>query len=85
MTRCRTDPLVHHGRHFGRTIQAFCQVHLLLKQGLTRTVQFELGRIVEEDLTQRYDTKTGGHRGTMTQILLSLSVSFKNIKSTLGY
>ncbi|KAH6913576.1 hypothetical protein BKA70DRAFT_1370033 [Coprinopsis sp. MPI-PUGE-AT-0042] len=48
--RCRTDPLVHHGRHFGRTIQAFCQVHLLLKQGLARTIQLELGRIGEEDL-----------------------------------
>ncbi|KAH6908694.1 hypothetical protein BKA70DRAFT_1426588 [Coprinopsis sp. MPI-PUGE-AT-0042] len=47
---CRTDPLVHHGRHFGRAIQAFCQVQLLLKQGLARTIQLELGRITEDDL-----------------------------------
>ncbi|KAH6870999.1 hypothetical protein BKA70DRAFT_1379527 [Coprinopsis sp. MPI-PUGE-AT-0042] len=47
---CRTDPLVHHGRHFGRTIQAFCQVQLLLKQGLACTIQLDLGRITEEDL-----------------------------------
>ncbi|KAH6871948.1 hypothetical protein BKA70DRAFT_1130358 [Coprinopsis sp. MPI-PUGE-AT-0042] len=51
--RCRTDPLVHHGRHFGRAIQAFCQVQLLLKQGLARTIQLELGRVAEEDLTER--------------------------------
>ncbi|KAH6885164.1 hypothetical protein BKA70DRAFT_1377492 [Coprinopsis sp. MPI-PUGE-AT-0042] len=56
---CRTDPLVHHGRHFGRTIQAFCQVHLLLKQGLTRTIQLELGRIAEDDLT---DSERQEHR-----------------------
>ncbi|KAH6876954.1 hypothetical protein BKA70DRAFT_1378496 [Coprinopsis sp. MPI-PUGE-AT-0042] len=47
---CRTDPLVHHGRHFGRTIQPFCQVQLLLKQGLARTIQLELRRITEDDL-----------------------------------
>ncbi|KAH6909500.1 hypothetical protein BKA70DRAFT_1102424 [Coprinopsis sp. MPI-PUGE-AT-0042] len=47
---CRTDPLVHHGRHFGRTIQAFCQVQLLLKQGLARSILLELGRVTEHDL-----------------------------------
>lgn len=52
LTRCRTDPMVHHGRHFGRTIQAFCQVHLLLKQGLARTIQLELGGATVEDLKQ---------------------------------
>ncbi|KAH6906981.1 hypothetical protein BKA70DRAFT_1372276 [Coprinopsis sp. MPI-PUGE-AT-0042] len=27
----QTDPLVHHGRHFGRTIQTFCRVQTLIK------------------------------------------------------
>lgn len=31
-----SDPLVHHGRHFGRTIHAFCQVQALLSNGLVR-------------------------------------------------
>lgn len=52
-SRCRTDPLVHHGRHFGRTIQAFCQVQLLLKQGLARSILLELGRVKEDDLDRR--------------------------------
>ncbi|KAH6899590.1 hypothetical protein BKA70DRAFT_1375252 [Coprinopsis sp. MPI-PUGE-AT-0042] len=43
-------PLVHHWRHFGRAIQAFCQVQLLLKQGLARTIQLELGCITKDDL-----------------------------------
>lgn len=30
------DPLVHHGRHFGRTIHAFCQVQALLNNGIVR-------------------------------------------------
>ncbi|KAH6911622.1 hypothetical protein BKA70DRAFT_1099039, partial [Coprinopsis sp. MPI-PUGE-AT-0042] len=51
-SRCRTDPLVHHGRHFGRTIQAFCQVQTLIKNGLSRSIQLRFGRLTEEDLTQ---------------------------------
>ncbi|KAH6879973.1 hypothetical protein BKA70DRAFT_1378292 [Coprinopsis sp. MPI-PUGE-AT-0042] len=38
---CRTDPLVHHGRHFGRTIRAFCRVQTLIKNGISRTLQLE--------------------------------------------
>ncbi|KAH6894784.1 hypothetical protein BKA70DRAFT_1117381 [Coprinopsis sp. MPI-PUGE-AT-0042] len=48
---CRTDPLVHHGRHFGRTIQAFCRVQTLIKNGLLRSVEFTLGNAEEEELT----------------------------------
>jgi hypothetical protein len=29
-----TDPLVHHGRHFGRTVHALCNVQSLLTNGL---------------------------------------------------
>lgn len=28
------DPLVHHGRHFGRAIHAFCSVQTLLTNGI---------------------------------------------------
>jgi hypothetical protein len=31
-----TDPLVHHGRHFGRAIYAFCNVKSLVINGLDR-------------------------------------------------
>ncbi|KAH6903037.1 hypothetical protein BKA70DRAFT_1027076, partial [Coprinopsis sp. MPI-PUGE-AT-0042] len=48
---CRTDPLVHHGRHFGRTVQAFCRVQTLIKNGLSRSVQLTLERMEEEDLS----------------------------------
>ncbi|KAF8956821.1 hypothetical protein BDZ97DRAFT_1763403 [Flammula alnicola] len=29
-----TDPLVHHGRHFGRSIHALCNVHALINNGI---------------------------------------------------
>ncbi|KAH6907818.1 hypothetical protein BKA70DRAFT_1104343, partial [Coprinopsis sp. MPI-PUGE-AT-0042] len=45
------DPLVHHGRHFGRTIQAFCRVQTLIKNGLSRSIQMTFGRLDEDQLT----------------------------------
>ncbi|KAF6741224.1 hypothetical protein DFP72DRAFT_1084620 [Ephemerocybe angulata] len=47
----RPDPLTHHGRHFGRTVQTFCRVQLLIKTGLEQTIQMELGRMTLEDLS----------------------------------
>lgn len=38
-----TDPLVHHGRHFGRTIHALCNVDALIKNGLLR-----MGELADE-------------------------------------
>ena len=32
--RTTQDPLVHHGRHFGRTVHAFCNVQTLVTNGL---------------------------------------------------
>lgn len=40
---CGTDPLVHHGRHFGRTVHAMCTVQALLNNGLLR-----MGELAEE-------------------------------------
>ncbi|KJA13822.1 hypothetical protein HYPSUDRAFT_124882, partial [Hypholoma sublateritium FD-334 SS-4] len=34
--RRSTDPLVHHGRHFGRSIHALCNVHALVNNGIIR-------------------------------------------------
>lgn len=31
---CLTDPLVHHGRHFGRTVHALCNFQALLTNGV---------------------------------------------------
>jgi hypothetical protein len=49
--RIRTDPLVGHGRHFGRTVRTFCRVHMLISNGLSRTMQLELERLTEADLS----------------------------------
>ena len=34
--RCVSDPLVHHGWHFGWTVHALCSVYALLTNGLLR-------------------------------------------------
>ena len=34
--RRTTVPLVHHGRHFGRSIHALCNVHALINNGIIR-------------------------------------------------
>jgi hypothetical protein len=46
---CVTDPLVHHGRHFARTVHALCNVHALLTNGILRMV--ELADSPEESFT----------------------------------
>ena len=33
---CVSDPLVHHGRHFGRTLHAMTNVQVLLTNGILR-------------------------------------------------
>jgi hypothetical protein len=34
---CGTDPLIHHGRHFGRTVHALCTISALINNGILRT------------------------------------------------
>jgi len=36
LTSCVSDPLIHHGRHFGRTHHALCSIRVLLRNGLLR-------------------------------------------------
>ncbi|KAF6742416.1 hypothetical protein DFP72DRAFT_830527 [Ephemerocybe angulata] len=53
LTNCsaRTDPLIHYGRHFGRTIRTFYRIQPLIKNGITRNMQLETDRITEADLS----------------------------------
>jgi hypothetical protein len=51
MSRTVTDPLVHHGRHFGRVVHTFCNVNVLITNGLTRMGESEPVDI--ESLTQK--------------------------------
>ncbi|KIM76841.1 hypothetical protein PILCRDRAFT_77388 [Piloderma croceum F 1598] len=46
---CCSDPLVHHGRHFGRTIHALCSLGSLLTNGILR--MGELSDRPEESFT----------------------------------
>lgn len=34
--RCIANPLIHFGRHFGRTIHALCNINALITNGLLR-------------------------------------------------
>src|SRR5882762_8689922 len=40
---CGTDPLIHHGRHFGRTVHALCTISALLNNGILR-----MGELAEQ-------------------------------------
>jgi hypothetical protein len=44
-----SDPLVHHGRHFGRTVHAMCNVQALVTSGIVHLA--EEGGVAEELLT----------------------------------
>ena len=52
--RHSSDPLVHHGRHFGRTVYAMCNVRSLITNGLLRLEESDGGEITEESLTSEY-------------------------------
>lgn len=39
--RCGSDPLIHHGRHFGRTVHAMSNVSALLNNAVVRLVERE--------------------------------------------
>jgi hypothetical protein len=44
-----SDPLVHHGRHFGRAVHAMCNVQVLVTSGIVLLA--EEGGVAEELLT----------------------------------
>lgn len=45
-----SDALVHHGRHFGRTVYAMCNVRSLITNGLLRLEELDGDEIPEESL-----------------------------------
>jgi hypothetical protein len=47
-----TDPLIHHGRHFGRTVHAMCNVQALVTNSLL--LLGEDREVAEELLTAEY-------------------------------
>jgi hypothetical protein len=49
---CVSDPLVHHGRHFGRTLHAMTNVQVLLTNGILR--MGELSEEPEDVFTAEY-------------------------------
>jgi hypothetical protein len=49
---CISDPLIGHGRHFGRTVHALCNIQVLLTNGILRLS--EQGNEPEESLTAEY-------------------------------
>jgi hypothetical protein len=52
--RHTSDPLVHHGRHFGRTVYAMCNVRSLITNGLLRLEESDGDEVMEESLTSEY-------------------------------
>ncbi|KAJ2920142.1 hypothetical protein MD484_g316, partial [Candolleomyces efflorescens] len=42
-TPAKTDPLVGNGRHFGRTVHAFCRIFPLIKDGMMRQIHLHSG------------------------------------------
>ena len=48
--RHSSDPLVHHGRHFGRTVYAMCNVRSLVTNSLLRLEELDGDEISEESL-----------------------------------
>jgi hypothetical protein len=41
LSSCFIDPIVHHGRHFGRTVHALCRVQALLMNGIIRETEMD--------------------------------------------
>ena len=45
------DPLIHHGRHFGRTVHAMCNVQALILNGIAHMAASVEEEMAEESLT----------------------------------
>ena len=52
LIRHTSNPLVHHGCHFGQTVHVMCSVQALLMNGIIQMSQGE--EVVEESLTPGY-------------------------------
>ncbi|KAF6751825.1 hypothetical protein DFP72DRAFT_815914, partial [Ephemerocybe angulata] len=63
-----SDPLIHYGRHFGRTVRTFCRIQGLIKVGLAQSVELELGRTTKEDLSASERTEHELYRQLLKMI-----------------
>jgi hypothetical protein len=52
LASCISDPLIGHGRHFGRTVHALCNIQALLTNGILRLG--EQAHEPEETFTAEY-------------------------------
>lgn len=48
---CISDPLIHHGRHFGRTLHALCNIHSLIGNGILRLIELDENPDAEDSFT----------------------------------
>ncbi|TEB29001.1 hypothetical protein FA13DRAFT_1632472 [Coprinellus micaceus] len=48
----KQDSLVHHGRHFGRTVRTFTNFHVLLREGVLREEQMSINEAEIEELDE---------------------------------
>ncbi|KAJ3518244.1 hypothetical protein NMY22_g13777 [Coprinellus aureogranulatus] len=48
----KTDSLVHHGRHFGRTVQMFGNINNLIHEGVLQEIQLQAHDLELEDLPE---------------------------------
>jgi hypothetical protein len=51
---CVTDPLVHYGRHFGRTEHALCCIHKLMQNGILHSVELAGNEFEDRAGTAQY-------------------------------
>ena len=56
---CGTDPLTHHGRHFGHTVHVLCTISALINNGVLR--MGELAKNPKETFTHEYIVSSVGH------------------------
>lgn len=54
--RLKTDALVHHGRHFGRTVQMFGNLNNLIREGVLREEQMQAHKLDLDDLEEEYES-----------------------------
>lgn len=64
---CLSDPLIHHGRHFGRTVHALCSVHSVILNGVLRQ-----GELADEPL-ESFTSEFVHFIDAFLQILIAVS------------
>lgn len=52
IVRSAVDPLVHHGRHFGRTVHGLCNPYAVITSGIIRLVELQTSAL--EDYSAEY-------------------------------